>query len=646
MNTDRSKFDKVLKASPYLGHVTHDPDASKDVVHHSKDKPLPFADLTGNYQRNKGIPSRSFESSKVYIVGSGIAGLSAAYYFIRDGHFLGEQIVFLDQLSLEGGSLDGAGNAKDGYIIRGGREMEMTYENLWDIFQDIPALELPAPYSVLDEYRLLNDNDPNYSKARLIHNQGEIKDFSQFGLSKTDQLAIVKLLLKKKADLDDLTIEDYFSPSFLQSNFWFLWRTMFAFENWHSLLECKLYMHRFLHTLDGMKDLSCLVFPKYNQYDTFVKPLTDYLKSKGVQFQFDTLVHDLDIKIHAEGKVVEGIVSSQHGKEVCIPVAKNDYVIVTTGSMTEDTKYGDNLTPAISSLETLSQKPSSGWTLWKNLAAKSSVFGAPDKFCSTVAQSAWESATLTCRPSALTEKFKAYCVNDPYSGRTATGGIVTITDSNWLMSFTINRQPHFPTQPDDLLVVWVYALYIDKAGNRVKKTMPACTGNEILSELCYHLDIEDAIEDVISQTIVRSSFMPYITSMFLPRAAGDRPEIVPEGCSNLGLVGQFVETKNDVVFTVESSVRTARTAVYKLLNLNKQVPDIAGTQYDIRQLLKAAKALNDNALFPGERLLRRVLKDTYFEHILPTTVVSDADDHDSFFHEQFEHLKAWAKGVK
>ena len=73
---------------------------------------------------------------------------------------------------------------KDGYIIRGGREMDMTYENLWDMFRDIPALELPAPYSVLDEYRLVNDNDPNYSKARLIHNQGQIKDFSKFGLEK------------------------------------------------------------------------------------------------------------------------------------------------------------------------------------------------------------------------------------------------------------------------------------------------------------------------------------------------------------------------------------------------------------------------------------------------------------------------------
>ncbi|WP_324028144.1 oleate hydratase [Maribacter sp. BPC-D8] len=636
------KFDKVLNASQFPGHVNHAPDANKEVVHNSKDQPMPFADLTGNYQRNKGIPSKSFKDSKVYIVGTGIAGLSAAYYFIRDGHIPGKNIVFLDKVAVEGGSLDGSGNAKDGYIVRGGREMEMTYENLWDIFQDIPALEMPKPYSVLDEFRLLNDNDPNYSKARLIHNNGEVRDFSKFDLDKLDQLAIVKLLLKKKEDLDDMTVESYFSNSFLTSKFWILFRTMFAFENWHSLLECKLYMHRFLHLIDGFKDLSCLVFPKYNQYDTFVKPLTDHLKSKGVKIEFNTLVKDLDVQINTEGKVVKGIITQQEGKEVTIPVTQNDFVIVTTASMTEDTHYGDNTNAPIKAIDNTTSGKSSGWLLWKNLAAKSTVFGNPEKFCGSIEKSSWESATLTCRPSALTEKIKEYCVNDPYSGKAATGGIVSITDSNWLMSFTINRQPHFPDQPDDVLVIWVYALYMHKDGNYTRKTMPQSTGNEILAELCFHIGLEDEIGSIIKNTIVKTSFMPYITSMFMPRATGDRPEIVPEGCKNLGLVGQFVETNNDVVFTVETSVRTARTAVYKLLNLNKQVPDIAAGQYDIRQLLKAAKAINDYKPFPGESVLKRVLKDTYFEHILPEGVEGE-EQHDSFFTEQLDKIKGWAK---
>jgi len=606
---------------------------------------MPFSDQIGNYQRNKGIPNKSYKDSKIYIVGSGIAGMSAAYYFIRDGHVPAENITFLEQLHIEGGSLDGAGNAKDGYVIRGGREMDMTYENLWDMFQDIPALEMPAPYSVLDEYRLINDNDSNYSKARLIHNLGEIKDFSKFGLAKKDQLAIIKLLLKKKEELDELTIEDYFSESFLSSNFWTFWRTMFAFENWHSLLELKLYMHRFLHAIDGLNDLSSLVFPKYNQYDTFVTPLRKVLQDKGVKIQFNVLVKDLDIQSNTEGKTVAGIITEQDGQEVRIPLGPNDFVIVTTGSMTEDTFYGDNTKAPIIGIDNNTSGQSAGWKLWKNLAAKSAIFGKPEKFCSNIEKSAWESATLTCKPSALIEKLKGYSVNDPYSGKTVTGGIITITDSNWLMSFTCNRQPHFPGQPDDVLVLWVYALFMDKQGNYIKKTMPECTGDEILAELCHHLGIIDQLDDVIKNTIVRTTFMPYITSMFMPRAKGDRPRVVPNGCKNLGLVGQFVETNNDVVFTMESSVRTARIAVYELLNLNKQVPDINPLQYDIRHLLKAARTLNDDKPFIGEGLLRKILKGSYFEHILPGAD-EESEDHESFVAEQFGKFRDWLKGIK
>ena len=148
--------------------VNHQPDASQTRLQNVSTNTMPFPDQIGNYQRNIGLPDGKFKDSKVYIVGSGIAGLSSAYYFIRDGQIPAGNITFLEQLQIEGGSLDGSGNAETGYIIRGGREMDFTYENLWDMFQDIPALELPKPYSVLDEYRIVNDNDRNHSKARLF----------------------------------------------------------------------------------------------------------------------------------------------------------------------------------------------------------------------------------------------------------------------------------------------------------------------------------------------------------------------------------------------------------------------------------------------------------------------------------------------
>ncbi|NIF82334.1 oleate hydratase [Comamonas sp. Tr-654] len=578
---------------------------------------LPPPDMVGPYMRNRPVPARQASDRKAWIIGSGIAGLAAAFYLIRDGGMKGEDITILDSLHIAGGSLDGAGNPEDGYIVRGGREMNWNYDNFWDLFQDVPALELPEGYSVLDEYRWINDNDPNWSKARLMHKQGQIRDFATLGLNKSHQWEIVKLLLKRKEDLNDITIEEYFSKSFLETNFWYLWRSMFAFENWQSLLEMKLYMHRFLDAIDGLTDMSALVFPKYNQYDSFVVPLARMLQERGVRVQFDTRAHELDMREEEGSRTVTAIRCKVAGREETITVGTDDVVFALTGSMTEGTAYGNMDTVPVLARGNSEPGEGSDWTLWQNLAKKSPVFGKPEKFCGDIARSMWESATLTCKPSPLIDKLKELAVNDPYSGKTVTGGIITFTDSNWVMSFTCNRQPHFPDQPDDVLVLWVYALLMDKEGNHIKKPMPACTGREILAELCYHLGIDDQLDTVAANTKVRLALMPYITAQFMPRAAGDRPHVVPQGCTNLALLGQFVETSNDVIFTMESSVRTARIGVYTLLGLPKQVADISPTQYDIRNILKGARALNNNEPFPGERLLHRVLGNSYYAHILP-----------------------------
>lgn len=607
----RPKFPNVDTSRPF--RVEND--TTSGYWSHQPDNTLPPPDMMGAYMRNR--PLAAAEGRKAWIIGSGIAGLAAAFYLLRDGGVQGEDITILDAMEIEGGSLDGAGNPEEGYIIRGGREMNWNYDNLWDMFQDIQALELPEGYSVLDEYRLVNDNDPNFSKARLMHRRGEIRDFSTLGLSHSQQWELIRLLLKRKEELNDITIEQYFSPGFLDTNFWYLWRSMFAFENWQSLLEMKLYMHRFLDALDGLKDMSALVFPKYNQYDSFVRPLVEHLKKAGVKVQFGTRAYDLDMAVDGEARTVSGIKAKVHGKDETIAVAPTDLVFALTGSMTEGTAYGDMDTAPV--LERARHDPGdeSDWALWKNLAKKSPIFGKPEKFYGDIDKSMWESVTLTCKPSPFVEKLKELSVNDPYSGRTVTGGIITFTDSNWVLSFTCNRQPHFPEQPDDVLVIWVYALLMDKEGNYIRKPMPACTGREILAELCYHLGMEDQLDEVVKHTKARLALMPYITSMFMPRAAGDRPHVVPAGCTNLALMGQFVETANDIIFTMDSSIRTARVGVYTLLGLRKQVPDISPVQYDIRTLLKAARALNNGEPFPGERLLHRLLDKTYYAHILP-----------------------------
>lgn len=70
-----------------------------------------------------------------------------------------ENITLLEALRIEGGALDASGNAEEGYIVRGGREMDMTYQNFCDVFSEIPALELPLRFKVLGEYGIVNDSD-------------------------------------------------------------------------------------------------------------------------------------------------------------------------------------------------------------------------------------------------------------------------------------------------------------------------------------------------------------------------------------------------------------------------------------------------------------------------------------------------------
>lgn len=602
---------------PPAPDIVHQPDATAGYWCNDRHTTLPPADMVGTYRRTRPLAPEGIADRHATIIGSGIAGLAAAFYLIRDGHMPAANITVLDSLPLPGGSMDGAGTAQDGYIVRGGREMNWNYDNFWDMFQDIPAVELPEGHSVLDEYRALNDADANWSRARLLHKQGQIRDFSTLDLTRAQQWEIIRLLLKRKEDLGDLTISDYFSEGFLQSNFWFFWRSMFAFKNCHSLLEMKLYMHRFLDALDGLNDMTALVFPRYNQYETFILPLVNWLKARGVRFRYNTRVTDLDMAESSGTRRVTAIRAEVEGAEQVIDIPEGDLVFALPGSMTEGTAYGDMDTVPVLERTGPEPGPQSDWTLWRNLAAKSPVFGKPQKFYGDIGRSIWESVTLTCTPSPLTEKIAELSVNDPYSGLTVTGGVITIADSGWVMSVTANRQPHFRDQPDDVLVLWAYGLDMDGKGDLTGKPMAQCTGREILAELCHHLGLSEQFDEIAAATKVRLALMPYITAEFMPRAAGDRPQVVPEGCTNLALLGQFVETANDVVFTMESSVRTARIGVYTLLGLDKQVPDIAPTQYDIRNLIKAARALNNNEPFMGERLLHRVLDNTYFAHILP-----------------------------
>ncbi len=568
-----------------------------------------------NYQRIHPRKPKGIENKRAFLIGSGIASLAAAEYLMRDGYMQGEQITIFEHDGVAGGALDGAGSPEEGFVARGGREMEAHYECLWDLYGQIPSIEEEGR-TVLDEFRELNEIDPNFSKVRIIYNRGEKHRRTDLGLHEKHTHELTKLLLTKEEDLGTQTVDDYFDGSFFETDMWLYWRSMFAFETWHSVVEMKRYMQRFIHLVPGMSTMRGLVFTKYNQHESLVLPLKKHLESKGVKFVFNTVVTDLDIDITDEEKTVTAIHLDSDGKTELISTSRDDLVFFTNGSMTENSSLGNMDTPPV-----LDRSEGAVWHLWKKIAAKDEAFGKPEVFCSDIDKTKWESFTITAKGGKLRALLEDFAERKFLPHRTATGGIITIKDSSWLMSVTVNRQPQFKNQPEDTTVAWAYALFPDNKGDFIEKKMSECSGRELLQELLYHLGIDaDDMQPYIDECIVIPVMMPYITSQFMPRLKGDRPEVIPQGSTNLAFLGQFCEIENDCVFTVEYSVRSAIMAVYGLLGLEKPVPEIYPSLYDIRVLAKAVKTMKpeDEGIFSKviEHVLKKKLENTMFESLL------------------------------
>ncbi|MEV6277864.1 oleate hydratase [Nocardia sp. NPDC051832] len=562
---------------------------------------------SGNYEAfARPRKPEGVDDKKAWFVGAGLASMSGAAFLIRDGRMAGGRITIFEELKLPGGALDGIKEPEKGFVIRGGREMENHFECLWDLFRSIPSMELEDA-SVLDEFYWLNKDDPNFSLQRATVRQGEdAHTDGLFTLGDRGQKDVVKVFLATRAEMENKRIDEVFSKEFLESNFWMYWRTMFAFEEWHSALEMKLYLHRFIHHIGGLPDFSALKFTKYNQYESLVLPLYRWLLDQGVTFKFDTTVTDIDFDITADRKQATRLHWISEDVQGGIELGPDDLLFMTIGSLTENSDEGDQHTPA-----KLNEGPAPAWDLWRRIAAKDQSFGRPDVFAGDIAKTKWESATVTTLDERIPRYIQKICKRDPFSGKVVTGGIVTVRDSAWLMSWTVNRQPHFKQQPQDQIVVWVYSLFVDKPGDYVQKPMQECTGAEITQEWLYHLGVpvEDIPELAASGAKCVPCMMPYVTAFFMPRQAGDRPDVVPEGSANFAFIGQFSETTRDCIFTTEYSVRTGMEAAYQLLGIERGVPEVFNSTYDVRKLLAATSKLRDGeeVRLPGPALVRKKL---------------------------------------
>ena len=567
-------------------------------------------------EKPQGVDKKS-----AYIIGTGLAGLTAAFYLVRDGQMKGEHVHLLEKLDLAGGSCDGRKDVTKGFYMRGGREMDNHFEVMWDVFRDVPSIETPN-VSVLDEYYWLNKHDPNYSLCRATTDCGkDAHTDKQFKLDKASALALSKLFMTPEDQLEDKKISDVLPDSFWNTNFWLYWQTMFAFQRWSSALEMKRYLCRYVHHIDGLPDFSALRFTKYNQYESMILPLVKYLEAHGVTVEYGVDVKNVVIQQKGDKKVAKQIVYVKDGKQQTIDLIEDDLVFVTNGCCTDTSCYGDQThAPDLSNIR---NGVGESWDLWKNIAkqAKNGEFGNPDAFCNDYEATNWMSATVATSNEEIIKYIMNVCKRDPRSGKVTTGGIVTVKDStdNWYLSWTINRQPQFKAQDKNTVLVWVYSLNTNRPGNYVKKAMRNCTGEEVCREWLYHIGVPTNKINALAKDACNTTtcFMPYINAFFQPRKNSDRPLVVPQGAVNFAFIGQFAETPRDTIFTTEYSMRTGMEAVYTLLNVDRGVPEVWGSCYDVRELLRACYyALDKKSLdqvkmnFFERRALKMVLKKT------------------------------------
>ena len=519
------------------------------------------------------------DKTQLYFVGGGIASLSGAVFAIRDGNIQGNNIHIFESMHVMGGSLDGKFTPSKKFFMRGARKYNIeVFQCTWDLLSAIPSLNNPKK-TLEDEFLEFNKAHKKNAQSRLIDKNGNKDNVTSWGLNLRDIFKIAWLIFVPEDWIDDRRIDSWFSPSFFKTNFWYVFASMFGFETWSDLVECKRYFRRFLHDLDKMVRGTGEVTTRYNQYDSMVLPITRWLQQEGVNFKFECKVIDLDFKPAVNEYTVEKIHYLHHGEKKEIKISENDFVFITNGSMTADSRKGSMTTaPALERGEM-----DGSWVLWENIikSAKKHLFstdntktinptdfGNPYVFTDLIEKTMWVTFSVSSEDKTFIKLFEHYTGNKP-----GQADLVTFKDSKWLLSIHVPFNPHFINQPSEMIFWGGYGLIANVEGDFVKKKMAECSGAEILTVVCHLLGFVKELPHILKTSTCIPNLMPYECAQFTPRKKSDRPMVVPKGSTNLAFMGQFTES-GECVYLVESSVRCAMIAVCTLLGLEKKVPSV------------------------------------------------------------------------
>jgi oleate hydratase len=515
---------------------------------------------------------------KAHIVGGGFGGLAAAALLIRNAEMSGSDITIYEADEVLGGGFFLGGSAQSGYNLPGS-VFDKEFRCTFDLLKAIPSARNPS-ISVTDDFFAFNLGEPYHDRAHIFDRNLRIVHGPRFGLSLLDGLCLARVVATPEAFLNGRRIDEFFSKKFFSTEFWFIWSTIMGSLPQHSVIEFRRYMDRFLYLFGDLSDMTGVMRTPINQHQAFIEPLVAWLRPRGVNFLTGTFVADIGFAPSSDRITVDRLDCQRGGAAMPVAVAPDDIVLVTTGSQAADICAG-------SMTKAPSPRPSGrSWALWEHLALGRRDFGKPDVFFGAprIADSLWVTFTVTDMGTEFVDRIAALTGSE--AGR---GGLITLKDSGWVLSLSIFHQPEIIGQPPGTSVWWGYGLYPDRNGDFVKKRMEQCTGAEILEEVLRQLRFEKQLDSIMASSICVPCYMPYVNNVWLPWSRGDMPPPVPNGATNLGLIGQYVDMPKEIAFTIECSVRSAWEAIRTLLKRGPAPPPVYQGQHDPKALLNALK---------------------------------------------------------
>ncbi|WP_312497674.1 oleate hydratase [Enterococcus sp.] len=561
------------------------------------------------------------QKKKAIMIGAGLSNMAAAVYLIQEGKWQGDQITFY---SLDDhGSNDGAPTRdvtdeywnknhpmenQKGYVARGGRMLNYrTYVDLMDLLDRIPSATEPN-MTAAEDTRDFDAKHRTFDKARLLEGGKGIIDGGHLGLNNKSRMLLTQMIMMPDSEeekLDNVTIAEYFKedPAFFESNFWYMWETTFAFRTRSSAQELRRYMHQMIYEFTQIEHLVGVNRTRYNQYESIMLPLINYLKEQGCHIVLDRLVTDWSFKdttmqdeITVTGLHMLNVTTNQ---EEYVAVDDDTAVIFTNGSITDSATLGDFDTPAAENMDY-----GAASSLWKKAAEQFYNLGTPDKFFADRDASEWVSFTLTTKDHLLLNEITRITTQEPGNALNSfisTTPISPLHQKDVNMSIVVHHQPHFTSQKPNETVIWGYFLYPRRVGEFVTKPYIEMTGKEMVQELIGQLskvdpgpgNIRDK-EALIMDSVINNIpvYMPYASALFNNRAKSDRPKVIPAHSTNLAFTGEFVEQPYQMIFTEQSAVRSGEIAAFHFagIPMSRLVPTPRYDK-DLKTLARAAKKM-------------------------------------------------------